>query len=420
MTIVDSICDIKGTGIALEANDIDTDRIIPARFLKALSFTELGNQVFYDERKQTQSRGQLHPFDDVLRANAKVLAVAKNFGCGSSREHAPQALRRWGIEVVIGESFGEIFRGNCASIGLVCLTVTRDGAAALRAFIKENPGENVHVDLQEKTVSFGEDEFPFSLSEAVRERLISGRWNIVKELLSNKQQTRMLFEQLPYTSDKNVNTTDAMTNKNEKITKAVEIIENGGVVILPADTVYGIYGNALDERSVERAFGIKGRKRSKPLGIVSSKNKISDVVELNDSTQDVINSCWPAPVSVIAPKKVGRIPEFFSGGEDGLLVVNAQNDILAEIVERTRVPIYSTTCNLAGEDEARTSEDLKPFQDLVDLVIENNSFEFAGTPSTIVNTMSEKPIVIREGSYPVDELISKVSDVSVDTKMLIQ
>jgi len=204
------------------------------------------------------------------------------------------------------------------------------------------------------------------------------------------------------------------------IQQAVEIIENGGVVILPADTIYGIYGNALSEESIERVYRIKGRKRSKPFGIVSTKSKIADIVQLNPLSVELVDRCWPAPISLIAPKNNEIIPFFFSGAEAGLLVVSASNEVLTGIVERCQVPIFSTTCNLAGEDEARTVEDLERFRPLVDLVIENDFFEFAGTPSTIVNTMGDQPIVIREGAYPVEQIMARIDGIKVDCNSLIQ
>lgn len=202
--------------------------------------------------------------------------------------------------------------------------------------------------------------------------------------------------------------------------QAVNIIENGGVVILPADTVYGIYGSAVNEDAINRVYAIKGRKRGKPFGIVSTKSKVTEVVELNDVSLSIIDNCWPAPISIIAQKKGSAIPEFFSGDEPGLLVVCAQNRLLAKVAENCRVPIFSTTCNLAGEDEAKTPSDLDPFRTLVDFVAENDFFEFEGNPSTIVNAMGERPTVIREGAYPTAKLEASIDGISVNTQMLIQ
>lgn len=206
----------------------------------------------------------------------------------------------------------------------------------------------------------------------------------------------------------------------QDIQQVVRIIENGGVVIMPADTVYGIYGNALNQDSLERAYAIKGRKRGKPFGIVATENTVSQWVVLNVMAETLIQQCWPAPISIIAEKNQQRIPEFFSGSEPGLLVVCAQNDFLSQVVEQCRVPIFSTTCNLAGDDEAREVEDLKPFRHLVDRVVENHFFEFSGTPSTIVHVMGENPIVLREGAYSIQQLQEQIPELLVNTKQLIQ
>jgi 3-isopropylmalate/(R)-2-methylmalate dehydratase small subunit len=198
MSAENCIKKILGTGIALELDDIDTDRILPARFMKELSFSHLGDKAFHDLRKQAKADGMVHPFDDYLRLNAKVLAVAKNFGCGSSREHAPQSLKRWGIEVEIGESFGEIFKGNCASIGLPCLTVTESDAVSLRKYIQQNASAEIRVDIETRQVAFDNKFIDFDLGEAVRERLLNGRWNILLELTQFENEVRNVYEKLPY------------------------------------------------------------------------------------------------------------------------------------------------------------------------------------------------------------------------------
>lgn len=192
------IVNIRGTGIALMSNDIDTDRIIPARFLKELTFAHLGHSVFADDRRHTDEMGGVHPFSDVARRQARILAVAKNFGCGSSREHAPQALKRWGIDAVIGESFGEIFRGNCASIGLPCLTVSEMDANALREYVFKEPAGVVEVDLSSKEIRFGRQCIGFALSDAICERLISGKWDILIELVEQAGAIKQVAMQLPY------------------------------------------------------------------------------------------------------------------------------------------------------------------------------------------------------------------------------
>lgn len=189
---------ITGSGIALDADDIDTDRIIPARYLKELTFDNLGSNVFADERKQAKSQGLVHPFDNMLHSRSAVLAVAKNFGCGSSREHAPQALKRWGMKAVVGESFGEIFRGNCASIGLACLTVSEEDSKSLREHIQRNPFEDIAICLEAKTIRYNGTTIPFSFSESIRERFVSGRWNVLTELLAHQNEVAGVLQELPY------------------------------------------------------------------------------------------------------------------------------------------------------------------------------------------------------------------------------
>ena len=142
---------IAGRGIALVGNDIDTDRIIPARFLRCVTFDGLGEQVFADDRTQTQGQ---HPFDQPQYQGAKILVVNGNFGCGSSREHAPQALAKWGIQAIVGESFAEIFFGNCVAIGIPCFTADPATVKHLQAAVAETPLTSMTVDLESMQVRF--------------------------------------------------------------------------------------------------------------------------------------------------------------------------------------------------------------------------------------------------------------------------
>ena len=130
---------ISGRAVPLRGHDIDTDRIIPARFLKSVSFDGLETHAFEDDRKQLEERGQVHAFWDPRYSGAKILIVNGNFGCGSSREHAPQAIQRWGIRAIVGESFSEIFFGNSVALGMPCLTVSAQDAEALLSAVEGNP-----------------------------------------------------------------------------------------------------------------------------------------------------------------------------------------------------------------------------------------------------------------------------------------
>ena len=191
---------VVGRTVVLDGNDIDTDRIIPARFLKHLTFKDLGNHVFEDDRKQLHSLGEVHPLDDERHIGASILLTAKNFGCGSSREHAPQALHRWGIRAIVGESFGEIFRGNCGTIGLPCVVLRPEDATAARAFGTIHPEAAAQVDLEQSVFRLGAAEWPIEMSESLREAFIAGRWDTLSELLSAAEQTRAYAETLPYLS----------------------------------------------------------------------------------------------------------------------------------------------------------------------------------------------------------------------------
>jgi 3-isopropylmalate/(R)-2-methylmalate dehydratase small subunit len=189
---------IAGTVVSLGGNDIDTDRIIPGRFLKTVSFAGLEQHVFADERRARRDRGDPHPFDDPLRRGASLLVVEKNFGCGSSREHAPQALRRWGIAAVIGESFGEIFAGNCVALGLPCLRVTATDAARLRDAAASDAARRFAIDLEEKTIRSGNLVVSVELPEGARAQLLDGSWDATSTLLAAGGSIERAASLLPY------------------------------------------------------------------------------------------------------------------------------------------------------------------------------------------------------------------------------
>ena len=189
---------LTGAAIALRGNDIDTDRIIPARFLKGVSFAGLGQHVFADERHAARARSDMHAFDDPRRRGARILVVNKNFGCGSSREHAPQALHRWGITTVVGESFGEIFAGNCVAIGMPCLRVTPDDAARLQEAVEADADRLFTVDLEEKTIRSGNLVVPVDLPEGARVELLEGTWDATSVLLAAGTDIERAASRLPY------------------------------------------------------------------------------------------------------------------------------------------------------------------------------------------------------------------------------
>jgi len=194
---------LSGLAISVRGNDIDTDRIIPARFLKCITFEGLGPHVFTDDRMLLKEQGQVHPFDRPERQDAQVLLVNKNFGCGSSREHAPQALRRWnkGIRVIIGESFAEIFFGNATAGGMPCLCANeRDIQQAMDA-CEANPELAFTANLETMTLQFGKQSIPLTMPQGPRHQMLEGRWDATVELLQAKDEVELLARRLPYFND---------------------------------------------------------------------------------------------------------------------------------------------------------------------------------------------------------------------------
>lgn len=186
---------ISGSGIAIRGNNVDTDQIIPARHLRAITFDGLGQFVFEDVRKAV---GATHPFEDERFAAAKILVVNDNFGSGSSREHAPQALARWGIEAIVGESFAEIFFGNATTLGLPLVTVPATLAARLQDLIERQPQTGLHLDIEALSLTFGSETVAVELPAATRDSLLSGRWDALSELLAGAAAARRVYGRLPY------------------------------------------------------------------------------------------------------------------------------------------------------------------------------------------------------------------------------
>ena len=192
---------VEGCGVPVRGDDIDTDRIIPARFLKCVTFEALGPAAFADDRAElAQSAKGPHPFDQPAHSGASILVVNRNFGCGSSREHAPQALMRWGIRAVIGESFAEIFFGNCLALGIPCLSVDHATALSIQAAIEADPQQTLQVDLQALTLTVvGRDQsWPLSLAQGPLQMLSSGQWDATGQLLANAAQLDATAAALPY------------------------------------------------------------------------------------------------------------------------------------------------------------------------------------------------------------------------------
>jgi 3-isopropylmalate/(R)-2-methylmalate dehydratase small subunit len=191
---------LQGRPIPLRGNDVDTDRIIPARFMKAVTFDGLGQYVFVDVRFDAEGRSQGHVMDDP-RFQAKgprIALVNKNFGCGSSREHAPQALLRWGIKALVGESFADIFFGNCLTLGMPCVTACEADVLALMAAVEEDPAHDLSVDVDALTVTYRGTTYPVSLPASARSQLLEGTWDATRILLQAEEQVRQTAARLPY------------------------------------------------------------------------------------------------------------------------------------------------------------------------------------------------------------------------------
>jgi 3-isopropylmalate/(R)-2-methylmalate dehydratase small subunit len=195
VTLIDRI---EGRACVLRGDDIDTDRIIPARFLRAVTFDGLGEHAFEDDR--IQAKGD-HPLDDERFAGASILVVGANFGCGSSREHAPQALMRAGFRAFIGESFAEIFAGNCTALGLPYVTLDTDDLAALMDSVVLDPEQQVAVDLEARTVTSRAGTAAAKLPDGVRRQLLKGSWNATRELLDAGDAIEATAARIPYLGD---------------------------------------------------------------------------------------------------------------------------------------------------------------------------------------------------------------------------
>jgi 3-isopropylmalate/(R)-2-methylmalate dehydratase small subunit len=198
---IEIIREVHGTALPLPGDNIDTDRIIPARFLKSVSFEGLENHLFEDDRAQMAAQGgDPHPMSDPRYQGASILVVNANFGCGSSREHAPQAIRRSGIRAVIGESFSEIFFGNSVALGLPCVTAEQQPIDVLMQMITRDPSLQVSVDLSAMRATAGSHSFAIQLPAAARDGFLDGSWDATGLLLDRFEEVEAVAGRLPYVS----------------------------------------------------------------------------------------------------------------------------------------------------------------------------------------------------------------------------
>ena len=190
-----TIVEVSGRAIPLRGDDIDTDRIIPGRFLRCVTFEGLEQHVFEDDRQQ---RNGAHAFDQDVYAGASILVANNNFGCGSSREHAPQSLMRWGIRGVVGESFAEIFFGNCVALGIPCLQLKKRDADALQRQVESDPKLTVTLDLDARTIRAGSQSYDAMLPDGVRGSFLAGTWDATGQLMAAPEDVASVAKRLPY------------------------------------------------------------------------------------------------------------------------------------------------------------------------------------------------------------------------------
>lgn len=195
---LEKITQVTGRGVYVPGEDIDTDRIIPARFMKCITFDGLGEFAFYDERKKEDGTDKEFPLNDPRFTGASILLSGSNFGCGSSREHAPQALYRYGFRAVIAESYAEIFFGNSTTLGMPCAVMSREDIQALAGLIEADPALMITIDLLEGKVTAADVDFKATLPPHAREALVAGKWDAIAELLDGIPQIRETAGKLPY------------------------------------------------------------------------------------------------------------------------------------------------------------------------------------------------------------------------------
>ena len=193
------ITSVTGRAIPVLGNDIDTDRIIPARFMKCVTFDGLGEFLFYDVRKDpTTGQTTNHPLNDPRFTGGTILLSGANFGCGSSREHAPQAIQKYGFEAVVAENFAEIFFGNSTTLGMPCVSAARDDIAKIAAAVEKDPKTEVTIDLEKLEIRFARQTVKITQRESARDALVNGRWDAIGELLDGIAAVKQTASKLPY------------------------------------------------------------------------------------------------------------------------------------------------------------------------------------------------------------------------------
>lgn len=195
---LEKITQVSGRGVYVPGNDIDTDRIIPARFMKCVTFDGLGEFLFYDVRKNADGTDKPHPLNEPRFQGATILLSGSNFGCGSSREHAPQAIQKYGFRAVIAESYAEIFFGNSTGLGIPCASASREDIAKITAAIEKDPQTRIEIDVAKQEIRFAGQTVKASFRESARDALINGRWDPIGELIEGLAEAKEKAVKLSY------------------------------------------------------------------------------------------------------------------------------------------------------------------------------------------------------------------------------
>lgn len=194
---LEKISEVKGKGVFVAGNDIDTDRIIPARFMVCVTFEGLGKYAFYDERKNADGSDKVHPLTDPRNAGATILLSGGNFGCGSSREHAPQSLWHYGFRAIVAESFAEIFFGNSTTLGMPCVCASGADIAKVAEILDGDSSKQVTINLADMRLSCGDFSCPITMPETARKALLDGTWDPIAELLDAEKQVASCASEIP-------------------------------------------------------------------------------------------------------------------------------------------------------------------------------------------------------------------------------
>jgi len=196
MTPENHITEVGGTGVPIPGDDIDTDQILPARFMKEVTFDNMADYLFYDARRDDNGEFNDHPLNRF--EGASIAVINSNFGCGSSREHAPQAMMRWGVDGIVGESYAEIFRDNCKSLGIPAVTTDHETVTELQEWIEANPDGEIDIDVENEEVTYGDTTIDVDIDDAMKEALVEGIWDTTALMYSNRSKVEETVDGLPY------------------------------------------------------------------------------------------------------------------------------------------------------------------------------------------------------------------------------